>query len=176
MPPPWPWPAWPPAPPFSSLGFSAISASVVSIKLATDAAFCRGAAPALPGVVRCLTGRRPRRVPRLRVRPPPPNLVLGPCSLRARLRLRAVLRALACAARWGWSSLGCSHRSGSSRSHTDESCQSLAWMVRAGLQRTADLREKLASPKRVVCRGTRTLNAGGHYICLSQLVLTDKVS
>src|SRR6187402_786754 len=42
---------------------------------------------------------------RLRVRPPPPNLVLGAVLARARLRLRASLRAAACAARWGWSDL-----------------------------------------------------------------------
>ena len=39
------------------------------------------------------------------MRPPPPNLLLGAVLARARLRLRASLRAAACAARWGWSSL-----------------------------------------------------------------------
>src|SRR4051812_29111723 len=105
--PPWLWPPPPPAG-FSSFGF--------------------GDAPAVS-----VNGRRsPVAVlgpSGLRVRPPPPNLVLGPCSLRARLRLRAGLRAVACAARWGWSSLGLSHRTGSSRSHTDESCQSLGVSV-----------------------------------------------
>ena len=55
--------------------------------------------------------------PRLRVRPPPPNLLLGavlaPCSASPARGLRAA----ACAARRGWSSLACSHRSGSSRRH-----------------------------------------------------------
>jgi hypothetical protein len=45
--PPCEWP--PPAAGFSSFGFSAISASVVSMRLATDAAFCRAERTTLTG-------------------------------------------------------------------------------------------------------------------------------
>jgi hypothetical protein len=85
----------------------------------------------------------------LRVRPPPPNLLLGPCS-HVLASLRASLRAAACAARWGWSSIGCSHPRGFKQSvhgralSVARRCCSCAILQRAACGRA---RERAHAPR-----------------------------
>ncbi|RYZ04840.1 MAG: DUF559 domain-containing protein [Myxococcales bacterium] len=85
---------------------------------------------------------------RLRVRPPPPNLLLGPCSLRARLRLRAGLRAGACAARWGWSSFS----------------SPPVWVQAAGIRTSIVSRSALLFLRRPPARGMRPSFARGRTL------------